>query len=281
MKGVSFLDESACSLCGYPGPFPPFFPGASLRETRCPQCRSSRRTRDLVRVLLQECGLEPILLLREALQALRPWRIYELQAQGALHSRLRQLPRYTCSEYFPEYPSGSYNESGILCQDASRLSFADNSFDLVISQDVLEHMPDPWKGFTEIHRVLRPGGKHIFTVPLHEGRPTRQRARLDVSGNLEHPLPPVHHKDPLNPEGALVYWDYGDDLPDRLDSLGIAARCAAHAAFYAPGALCDIRDKVSHEAYLNAWKRNLHAAFFLYNSVVFVAEKHKVDEMDL
>lgn len=267
------MEEAACSLCGRSGPFPPFFPGASLRETRCPGCRSSRRGRDLVRVLLLECGLNPVRPLSESLDALGAMRIHEFQAQGPLHSLLCGLPQYTCSEYYPDLPSGSRAASGTLCQDISCLSFAENSFDVLISQDVLEHMPDPWSGFAELHRVLSPGGRHIFTVPLHEGRKTRQRAGLRAPGMIEHTLPPVYHKDPLNPGGALVYWDYGDDLPDRLAGLGIPARRAAHVAFYHPGALCDISSEDSHKAYREAWKRNELAAFLLYNSSVFVSWK--------
>lgn len=38
------------------------------------------------------------------------------------------------------------------------LPFADNSFDVVFADNVMEHLPDPEKVFAEIARVLRPGG---------------------------------------------------------------------------------------------------------------------------
>lgn len=47
-------------------------------------------------------------------------------------------------------------------EDAAELSFADNSFDLVISQNVFHHIPNWQKAVSEIQRVLRPGGYLIW-----------------------------------------------------------------------------------------------------------------------
>ncbi len=49
--------------------------------------------------------------------------------------------------------------------EAQKLPFADNFFDLVVSAWVLEHLTDPQKAFSEIFRVLKPGGKVIFLTP--------------------------------------------------------------------------------------------------------------------
>lgn len=56
------------------------------------------------------------------------------------------------------------NNNGIIFQveDAQKLSFADNSFDVVICQFGVMFLPDKKKGFEEILRVLKPGGKFIF-----------------------------------------------------------------------------------------------------------------------
>jgi len=45
------------------------------------------------------------------------------------------------------------------------LPFKDNTFDYVISSDVIEHTPDPYKATIELIRVLKPGGKLCITVP--------------------------------------------------------------------------------------------------------------------
>ncbi len=48
------------------------------------------------------------------------------------------------------------------------LPFHDNSFDAVVMNEVLEHIPDDKKVFSEVFRVLKPNGKFIISVP-HKG----------------------------------------------------------------------------------------------------------------
>ncbi len=52
-----------------------------------------------------------------------------------------------------------------VCGDVSRLAFKDNSFDLVISRSVVEHLADPAGFYAEVNRVLKPGGACIFLTP--------------------------------------------------------------------------------------------------------------------
>lgn len=49
--------------------------------------------------------------------------------------------------------------------DATRLPFADESFDRIIASEVLEHIPDDASAFGELARVLKPGGTLAVTVP--------------------------------------------------------------------------------------------------------------------
>lgn len=49
--------------------------------------------------------------------------------------------------------------------DATKISFAGESFDIVLALDVLEHIKDDSKAISEIRRVLKPGGKTIIFVP--------------------------------------------------------------------------------------------------------------------
>lgn len=60
-------------------------------------------------------------------------------------------------------------------EDAQSLSFADNTFDVVVCQFGLMFLPDKQKGLREALRVLKPGGRFIFTtwdktenMPLHK-----------------------------------------------------------------------------------------------------------------
>ena len=54
---------------------------------------------------------------------------------------------------------------GALQGDATRLPFASNSFDRVITSEVLEHIQDDVAALAELVRVLKPGGTFAATVP--------------------------------------------------------------------------------------------------------------------
>lgn len=64
---------------------------------------------------------------------------------------------------------GRLNELGGLAQtgEITALPFADSSFDLVTAFDVIEHVDNDERVFSELTRVLKPNGCLIFSVPLH------------------------------------------------------------------------------------------------------------------
>lgn len=51
-------------------------------------------------------------------------------------------------------------------EPASPMPFADAAFDIAISTQVLEHVPDPERVVAEIHRVLKPAGKVFLSAPF-------------------------------------------------------------------------------------------------------------------
>ena len=63
----------------------------------------------------------------------------------------------------------------------------------------------------EIHRTLRPGGQHVFTVPRRRDEPTRVRA-IWRDGAVHHLAPTEYHRDPSRRAGTLVVTDWGMDL---------------------------------------------------------------------
>ena len=50
--------------------------------------------------------------------------------------------------------------------DAHRLPFRDGTYDLVLATQLLEHCHTPGEVVTEAHRVLRPGGRFVCSVPF-------------------------------------------------------------------------------------------------------------------
>jgi SAM-dependent methyltransferase len=53
-----------------------------------------------------------------------------------------------------------------VCASAESLPFADGVFDVVVSQEVLEHVRNPFQAMREMGRVLKPGGLVYCQVPF-------------------------------------------------------------------------------------------------------------------
>lgn len=274
------IAESMCSVCGAQGPFVPQSPDTSLRETGCPECGASHGTRNVARAILSAVGLNWDKPLSEALDALAHLDILELADRGPLHGALCDLPGYQCCELLPDTRPGFRNASGTLCQDFTTLTFANTSFDLVISQDVLQYLPDPWPAFAETSRILKPGGKHIFTVPVHENlEASRCRTRKNLAGETAHIHPPVYHSSIADASGHLVHWDFGQDILQRLAESGITARESVSTRFYGISEISDLNDPGQYRRYEFLRKRNAISRAFRYNAVTFAADARPCPEL--
>jgi SAM-dependent methyltransferase len=53
--------------------------------------------------------------------------------------------------------------------DIVNIPIEDNSFDVVLCTEVLEHVPEPIKALEEMSRLLKPGGRLLITAPLGSG----------------------------------------------------------------------------------------------------------------
>jgi SAM-dependent methyltransferase len=261
-----------CGICGNNVEFRLKQEGFSLRETVCPDCGGSRRSRDLASVLVESFGGPVGGALARHRDLLQDISIFEAQACGPLHEQLRRLPGYVCAEFLDGIAAGALNSTGMRCENLEALTFPDGSFDLVITQDVLEHVARPAAAFREIARVLKPGGFHIFTVPLHEGRSTVTRVIQDEEG-ITFTLLPVYHGDPLRSSGSLVYTDFGDDLPTLLLENGFTTELLRRGMFYTPEKIPSLTSDREHARYEHLRTRGEHLKLFLYNSVVLRSKR--------
>ena len=122
-------------------------------------------------------------------------------------------------------------------EDVTALSLKPSSQRVVVSFDVIEHVPDDQAAFREFARVTEPGGWLILTAPFAGAERGIERARVCADGSVEHLLAPEYHGDPLG-KGVLCYRHYGWDLLDRLRSVGYA-RAAVVMPWYPEAGLFD------------------------------------------
>jgi SAM-dependent methyltransferase len=148
--------------------------------------------------------------------------IYITEQVTALYRWVKlRFPNAVGSEYLRDGTArGGYSKSGIRHEDLTDLSFADESFGVVISLEVLEHIPDFRKAISECARVLKPGGKLLLSVPFHAGPRHTLRARMSDDGTIEHLRPPEYHGDPLDRQGCLCFHHFGWDILDFLRQAG-------------------------------------------------------------
>lgn len=207
--------ETSCWVCGNTGTFE--------RGTRrvlggfvCPSCGAILRYQGLARALVRCYSSDGARSLAELVEepAFRALRIYEPGDKGVLQRFLRTVPVHVRSSYFPDVEPGAH-VNGVRCEDLMALTFPAGEFDLVITHDVMEHVRRPRAAFAEIHRVLRPGGRHVFTIPVRYPMAPKTIARVDVSGDEDIFLvKPAYHDE------HLVYNDFGADLVELLDDIG-------------------------------------------------------------
>ncbi len=232
-----------CDVCGRFGPWlyrrrviPPRLVelwGLSPRQAEalarkesldCAFCGAKLRARRLARVLLDRypVGDPPT-----PARSVRAWvdrpevpslRIAEINRVEGLHEALGRLPGLAYSEYREGAAPGSVVD-GVRCEDLTRLTYADASFDIVLTSETLEHVPDLSAALGEIHRVLVPGGRHLFTVPLLPGVPTTfSRTLAGPDGRWIHVAPRICH--PGGDVGYPVFTEFGADLPEVLRHAG-------------------------------------------------------------
>lgn len=191
-----------------------------LRESmQCSNCQNSYRTRQLARALVRVFGKGKVRPLKQLVKSrsFRKLKIAEINQCGNLHPILKDLPNLHYSEY-----QGVKRLGSVRHENLESLTYRDEFFDLVLTSETLEHVSSLDKALSEIYRVLKPNGYHIFTVPVIAFRKTRERIVVRKDGVGEKLLPDSFHGggEPDN----LVYRDFGWDTPQLLERFGFLVR---------------------------------------------------------
>ncbi|MBT2117218.1 methyltransferase domain-containing protein [Dyella sp. LX-66] len=182
-------------------------------ETRegmhCPRCKLNARVRACLSLLhgLADPASASIYVTEQAtatyawLQAHYRGALYGSEFEPDADKRVRLAERLQ--------RLGGYGD--VHFEDVTRLSLADGSQDVVLSFDVLEHVPDYKAALREFARVLKPGGSLIATFPFTDQPPTITRASINAHGQVEHHLPAEYHGDPIS-GGVLCFYHFGWDI---------------------------------------------------------------------
>lgn len=113
----------------------------------CIKCGSIPRQRALMKVLR---GLYP---------DLKKVKIHESSPSNEMAERFkRETGTYAYSYFYEHLPLGADLGNGATNENLEQLTLPDNSVDVFITQDVMEHVYNPEKVFQEIERVLSTGG---------------------------------------------------------------------------------------------------------------------------
>ena len=108
--------------------------------------------------------------------------------------------------------------------DICNLPFEDNTYDLILCNHVLEHIPDDTKAMLELYRVLKPGGMGIFQIPQD-----LKRAKTFTDDSIT---------DPKERAQLFGQYDhvriYGRDYFDKLRSIGFRVEEVDYTAKLSP-----------------------------------------------
>lgn len=191
--------------------------GAGLRNAGCYKCGSSDRER-LIYVYLKH-----VLKVFDS----KNLRILHFAPEKNLSNLLSQIgfEKYVCGDLFTEgynYPHYVQN------MNVLDIPFEDNSFDFVICNHLLEHVPNDGDAMKELFRVLKPNGRAILQVP--------------ISSNSESTFEDFSVTDPKERELVFGQFDhvriYGQDYADKLRAVGFKVERVNISKKYEKYGLC-------------------------------------------
>lgn len=212
-----------CHVCGHPSTFLLDFAYAyrvngkltpNWRETlTCSGCGLNNRMRASIQIL------------DEQLAPNEQSAIFLTQQGTPLLARLSErFPRLIGHEFPDGETTTSSDGRARICDEAlAQLPLPDQSFDHVLSFETLKHIPRYPLALREFHRILKPGGRLLLTVPLRfDHQETLVRARCEESGGITHLVAPEYFVDELHPDGVLSFYHFGWGLLEEMREQGFS-----------------------------------------------------------
>ena len=148
----------------------------------------------------------------------KPHKLLHFAPEQAFYKRFKKLPHLNYTTTDLNSPLADVKA------DICNLPFADNTFDTILCNHVLEHIPDDKRAMEELYRVLKPGGWGIFQIPQDMNREhtfeddsiTDKKERAKIFGQYDH---------------VRVY---GRDYFDRLREVGFTVTEVDYTASLPP-----------------------------------------------
>lgn len=117
--------------------------------------------------------------------------------------------------------------------DICNLPFADNAYDLILCNHVLEHIPDDTKAMHELFRVMKPGGMGIFQIPQDLSREhtfeddsiTDPKKRAEIFGQYDHVR--VYGRDYFDKLRSIGFTVVEEDYTARIAAGLVSKYCLA------------------------------------------------------
>ena len=118
----------------------------------------------------------------------QPLKVLHFAPEQAFYKRFKKLNQldYTTTDLLSPLAD--------IKADICNLPFPDNTYDVILCNHVLEHIPDDTKAMQELYRVLKPGGWGVFQIPQDLNRDTTfeddsitdKKERARIFGQYDH-----------------------------------------------------------------------------------------------
>ncbi|KUF38668.1 SAM-dependent methyltransferase [Myroides marinus] len=156
-----------------------------------------------------------------------PKKVLHFAPEQAFYKRFKKQPNLDYTTTDLESPLADVKA------DICNLPFEDNSFDMILCNHVLEHIPDDTKAMQELYRILKPGGMGIFQIPQDMSRAvtfqddsiTDPKERTLIFGQYDHVR--VYGRDYFDKLRSIGFTVVEEDFIHKLTQEEVIKYCLA------------------------------------------------------